>query len=568
MPHDLKKLAKTITADQGRMVSKRQPRESRTKRINEIFRPDRVDLDNTRQEGDEFSPKIYYHKPQLFLFQWTNAFSGATSSKRLDWFHYGFTVEFLNNLDSAQIYFQEAREQMRNAFERSNFYDESLPYINDAGADGNAFMEPIHDLDLNQAMFRTEHPGDVWISRDKYGKVNRVHVKKKMTAEQAYSQFKDNEYQGTELKGNLPADLIANATEANGSPLTEYEFIHARWENPDPRMDSLLSEDKEFLNAWVCASNTEIVELNGVDEIILEWTPNRSSRNVYGTGLAAFGLNAALTGDSYALKQLKMTAVAAEPRWKGSKTVRSRFDRRPNGVTWLDAGEDIEQINERSSYPTTKDQMDEFDDIIEDWFMLKLFLAVSSIENPKDVTATYLNQLQGEKAQVLTSTVTGYEMFLDKVHEFVWTIEDNAGRMPPMPQELIDEIAAYENANPGSEVEIKPNYIGPLFQIQREFLRTAPIQKGLDMIDRIAEKFPASLTKIDGDKLMEEALDGVGFQEKIQRSDDEVEAIRAAEAAALAEQQQRETMAMAAENTTGLDKTIEPDSVLDKVLNA
>jgi len=568
MPKDLAKIAKMIKLDQGRMVSVRETRECRTKRINELFRPERLDLDNTRQEGKEYGPKKYYHKPALFLYQWQNAFSGATSSKRLDWFNYAFTVEFINQYDSAQMYLQECREQMRNAFERSNFYDESLDVIGDAGADGNAYMEPMHDLDLDQAMFRAEHPGDVWLSRDKYGKINRIHIRKEMTAEQAYDTFKDSEYHGKKLGDYLPDDLKQNATTAQGNPLAKYKFIHARWKNPEPRTESLLSEDKEYLNAWLCEANGMIVELNGSDHITIAWTPNRSSRNVYGTGIAAFAVDAALTGDSYSKKQLQMTALAVEGRWKGSKTLRGRFDRRPGGVTWLDpnSNEDISMINEKTNYPTTVDQMQEFDDILEDWFMLKLFMAVSKIENPKDVVATYINQLQGEKAQVLTSTLTGFEQFLDAVHGFVWSIEEQAGRMPQIPEELVDIIRDYERDHPGSKVEITPNYIGPLFQLQREFLKIGPIQKGLDMMDRILERFPESQVKVDGDKLLEEALDGVGFQEKIQRTDDEVEEIREVQAQQAQMQQQQQAMMAAAENTTGLNKEIEEGSPMDRIL--
>jgi hypothetical protein len=559
MAKDLEQLAKTITADQGRMVEVRRPRESTTKQINLLFRPERTDIDDNKQEGDKLAPKNFLPEAELALYKWKNAFAGSTAAQRLDWFNYGFSAEAINGLDVAQIYLQEAREQMRNAFERSNFYDESIPMIGDAGADGNGFMEPIHDLDTNQAMFQTEDPGDVWISRDKYGKINRVHIRKKMTAEAAYDTFKDSEYQGQKLVDKLPDELIANATGPNGNPLAKYEFVHARWKNPDRRMGSILSEDKEFLNAWVCSSNQEIVELNGVDRLILAWTPNRVSRNVYGTGLAQHALTAALMGNVYEKKSLMAFSINAEGRYKASKTLRGRFDRRPGGTTYMNDGEVLEMLTDKTNFSAVERQSQKFIDTIDDWFWLDLFLAVSGIENPKDVTAFYVSQLQGEKAQVLTSTTTAYESFLDEVQAFVWDIEEQAGRMPPVPDELQQAINQYSNDGEDGVI-VQPNYIGPLFQIQREFLKTGPIQKGLDMMERITEQFPESKVKVDGDKLLEEALDATGFPEKIQRTDVEVEEIRAVEAAALAQQQQQEQLQFGVENLDKLGKKIDPDS--------
>ena len=568
MAKDLKKIAKMIKLDQGRMEAKRKPRESRTKCIDQMFRPSRLDLDDTREEGDDYKTKKFFHWPPIYLYQHGNAFAGATSSKRLDWFNYGFSVEALNDLDSSKGYFQDARDQMRNAFERSNFYDEDIPLIEDAVSDGNGFMEPIHDLDLDEARFLTQHPGDVWISRDKYGKVNRVHIRKTLTAEQAYDDFKDNKYQESDLGGNLPDDLIRNATEDTGNPLSEYTFIHARWKNPDRRIGSILSEDKEFLSAWVCSSNSEIVELNGVDALMLEWTPNRASRNVYGTGLCALALDAAQTGDSYEKKKLQMAALAAEPRNKASKTLRGRIDRRPGATIWMADGESYEPVDDQTNFTIPTEQMDEAKEVIRGWLWLDLLLAMSSIENPKDITATFISQLQGEKAQVLTSTLTGYEDFLNRVHEFVWKIEENAGRMPEMPQELADAIDQYEADHPGSEVSITPNYIGPLFQIQQEFLKTGPLLKGLDYMERVITMYPEAQVKVDGDKLLEEGLDGVNFPESIQRTDGEVEEVRAAQAEAAAAQAQQDALQAGMENISGLDKTIEPDSVIDKAMNA
>lgn len=570
MSKDLVQIADTIIKDQGRMELVRQPRESRTKRIFRLFRPTRVDLDDNKQEGKVRQEKVYFDTPAKSLFQWANAYVSATTSKRGNWFDFEFSVEEINNLDSAQLYLQASKKQMRNAFERTNFYDEVIPMVEDVGADGNGYMEPIHDLEVDEAWFQTQEPGDVWISRDKYGKVNRVHIRHKISAEAAYDMFEDSEYQGQELKGNLPDALIKNATESTGDPLAEYEFIHARWKNPDRRLESLLSEDKEFLNCWVSINGKDqsVVELNGVDTLSLEWTPGRSSRNVYGTGLADHALTSAEIGDAYAKKKLQMTAIAVEGRFKASKGVRGKFDRRPGGTTYLNEGEDIEMFGEKTNARIADIQMDEFKQEVREWFWLDLLLAVSSIENPKDVTAFYVSQLQGEKAQILTSTTTAYEHFLDKVMEFVWNIETGAGRMPAPPAELQAAIDQWNADNPSEAegVTIKPNYTGPLFQLQREALEVSPILKGLDGMERINLLFPESLVKIDGDKLTEEYLDALQFPEKIQRTDSEVDEIRAAEAAALAEQQQREMLQTGLENTSGLDKKPEDGSILAEAL--
>lgn len=561
MPKDLKRLAKMIKLDQGHLEAQRKPREPRTKQINQLFRPERVDLNGCYEKDKPYRNPNYYHHPALAQFKWTNAFAGHTATKRDAWFDYGFSVEILNELDPAQQYFQLVADQMRNALERANWYDEVLAFIGDGGADGVAFMEPIHDLDLDEARFQTEHPGDVWISRDKYGRINRVHTRKKMTAQNAVEAFKDSEHYD-----NLPEALIQNVESATGNPLTEYTFIHARYKNPDRRTESILSEDKEYTNVWLCESNSEIVELNGVDDMILEWNPNLSSRNTYGTGLAAMALNTAITGDTYEKKKLQIAAFAAEPRYKASKKMKTHIDRRPGATLYMDNTDDYQKIDDSTGYEIAKDQMTETDKLIDSWFLLDLFLAMSNIDNPKDVVAFYFSQLQGEKALILTSTLTAYEQFLDASHAFVWRIEENAGRMPEMPDELLAAIEEYEEEHPGIEVSVTPNYIGPLFQIQREFVKAGPLAKGIDFMDRVMDKFPETKDKIDGDVLLEKGLDAFKFSQEAINTDAEVGEIREARAIQAQQEKEEEAAKFATENLDKLGSEVNKNSVLGQAV--
>ena len=560
MPVDSAKLdrvAKLILADQGSMEAKRQTREAVTDKLTELFRPRRTDLLNLKQEGERWGASIYSDTPAKCLVRWANAFLASTASRRLDWFRFELPDERTNQLDPVQQWLQECAEQQRNALARSNFYDALAEFIEDGGCDGNAFMEPIHDQDLNQAMFETQHPGDVWISRGKYGRINRVHVRKTMTAEQAWAAFGKGDY-----AENLPPELKRHATEESGNPLSEYEFIHARFENKDRRFGSMLSVDKEFSNVWLCKTNGKVVEFNGVDRLTLAWTPNKCARNVYGTGLAAYALTAALMGDALAKKLIQLVAKMVEPNWKASKTLRGQVDRRPGGITYVDeAAQILEQVTDKANWPIGDEQMQKFDRAIEEWFWLDLFFAMSQLadQSPKDITAFYISQLQGEKAQILTSTVSDYEAFLDDVHGFVFDVEMQAGRMPPPPDELLMQ---------GGGIAIKPSYIGPLFQIQKEFLKVGPLMKGMDIMERVIAVFPSAADKIDEDQLTEEALDGVGFPERVQRTDEEVAQVRQARLEAQQQQEAKEAMMAGVGALPGLTKKVEKGSIADSMIGA
>jgi hypothetical protein len=110
----------------------------------------------------------------------------------------------------------------------------------------------------------------------------------------------------------------------------------------------------------------------------------------------------------------------------------------------------------------------------------------------------------------------------------------------------------------GQPIEI--DYLGPLAQAQKRLFKIQGIRAGVEMTREISEIYPYASDMIDGDKMMVEALDSVGFPAKALRTPEEIQQIREIRQKQEEEMRMLEQAEQLSKATQKLSKPMEEDS--------
>jgi len=124
----------------------------------------------------------------------------------------------------------------------------------------------------------------------------------------------------------------------------------------------------------------------------------------------------------------------------------------------------------------------------------------------------------GEKASVLSASIGDLTVVLDKIIDYVFYLETEAGRIPPLP----DILMQYG----GSNIDIV--YMGPLAQAQKRLFETQGIRLGMELAIPLITAFPESADLINADETLKELLVSNGFPQTAFNSPEAIMAIRQA----------------------------------------
>lgn len=161
---------------------------------------------------------------------------------------------------------------------------------------------------------------------------------------------------------------------------------------------------------------------------------------------------------------------------------------------------------------------------------------------PKDMSATEYMERKRERLQMMGPTLASYEpRVLVPVLERAYGILDRFGILPPAPEIL--------HLQPGSIVDFE--FQSPLAQAMQS-TKAAATKSLLFDIAQIAPIAPEALVKIDMEQAVDELARGVGAPGRVVRSDDEVAAIKQAQAEQQQALQQQAMQQQATEQLTAL----------------
>ena len=540
------KLVQEIRNRQKQFESRRKPWEPDWQKIAELVQPRREALhfSGTKTPGGRSSKKRYDGTPTEALQLLADGLMGYLVSPSLQWFRLKIPQEKINNMPGVKEWLQEVEHQLYSEFARSNFYEEMHAYFLDGGSIGTATIYCEEDIGQGRIVFSTRHPREIYIAENRYGMVDTVHRKYELPIREIVKMFGEDKLDDSQLK--MWKD----------KPDEEYELLHAIFPNEDRIYGNLSSQNKEFSSFYLFAkTGDEFLRHAGYDENpYAVWRWRKNSTEIYGRSPAHDALVDIQTLNQVRRDLLHASAMSVKPPMNIPSEMKFRVRMTPAGENFYkDAGRIISPVHTGINYPIGKEELADFRQIIKKHFRVEFFLMLA--EASRQMTATEIVERQGEKAAVLGATIGRLNTeCMNPIIDRVFRITSDAGRLPPVPEALLEY---------GGDIEI--DYLGPLAQAQKRLFKTQGVMRSLEALSGVAQMMPSVLDNINQDEVARLIMDSFGMPQKAVLEQGEVDKIRQLRQQQMEKEQQMAQMVEMAKAVPNLQQASEAGSPMDKL---
>jgi hypothetical protein len=249
----------------------------------------------------------------------------------------------------------------------------------------------------------------------------------------------------------------------------------------------------------------------------------------YGIGPAQMAINDVKLSFKFEESRLEVAQLAARPPMNVPQKLQGQEQLVPDGRNYyLQNGDLITPIAIGANYPITLEITKEQEERIKDWFHVGFFLMLQQLS--RQMTATEVIELQGEKAAVLSTMVNNLNAALQKIVQRTVDILFQQGKMPELPSALLSRRSP-----------MKVEFLGMLAQAQKKAHQTSGIMQALQIaagIAQIAGAVPQAAEAfdyVDFSELLKNGFEAGGSSQLVIREDEDVQRIRAARAQAQAQ---------------------------------
>jgi len=549
-------LEKQIIARQGELESERQPFDELAKEATMLGYPRRSDWMDNEGTGQKREVEIHSDTAIGALNIWADGLYGHHVSPAIVWFATQLPEKWLNEMDEVREWLQECDEGLYPAYRKSNFYDSHIlgTWLRDGGAIGTATLLPEEIIGEAITGFQVPHPRTIWLADDPYGRANLMHRRFKLTTRQIAAKFKNDL---KKLSDPLQYDIenMKNMTK-------RWEFIQAIYPNVDQLTGNIGVAGMPYSSTYVQVDGEKLINQSGLPLFPPVLRLGKQDKP-YGFGIIYDAIVSINTDNEMGATMLEAAQKSVDPAKMIPKDMQGNTDFAPGGENYYtDISKEIKVINEKINYPIGADREDRIQQRIRDHFHVDYFLMLmEAARNKTELTATQVMEMAGEKAIVMGPQLGTINSVLQQVHRHIFFIEYNAGRLPVAPAIVQDY----------SQGDINVNFVGPLPQAQKRLFKTQGITHGLASIVPIVQAQQmvgqpnTVIDKIDLDEAADVLMESHGMPEKVMRSDEEVEEIRAARAEQLQADQALEQAGQVADAVPKVSKKVEEGSVLDAV---
>jgi len=466
-------------------------------------------------------PKRFTSRPTNYLETMRSGITGYSVSPNIAWLKLGFEDAGHAERHGAKDWLEAVEKTLYAEFSRSNLYKQVSRFVENAACYGHAVMLADERLGAGRARFTTLDTRELYLDINEFDEVDAVFRRHSMTLGNAASFFGEEklcEERRLELEDrkNLNNEMV---------------ILHAVYKREDFDPESPAARDMPYASVYLDEERDRLIEESGYAEFpfaVFLW--DQASGAAYGDSPAIQALDDIRLLNIVDECRIKICEMSAEPPLNVPDTMKETVNVVPAGFNYYtDPKEIITPIQTGVNFPVTLEINREMENRARDWFHVDFFLALMR-ENPGNVTATYVMELQGEKAAVLSDMVVGLNGALGQIIRRTFNILWRQRRLPMPPESLR-----------GSGAEMKIDFMGPLAQAQKKHHESAGIAGGMQLIGAVAKIFPEALDTIDFDQTLKSGLEGLGFPQIAVREDRDIKALRAARArqqAMMAQQQQ------------------------------
>lgn len=559
--HNDKKIAEIVSMDFTRLKSVRDPLNDMYDLCLKHFNPRLWDMRMSRKRGTEpYGVSNYDHTPAEARRKFAAGFTTHTASKQDDsdrsWINFVAGNRKLMENDNVKKRLQESAEQVRSGFDRGTFYKESAyqQQVADASVMWGV-MTIEEDLEKDRLVFRREDPRIHYFGVDKYGDIDIDFFERRFTARRLLEDFGDKA---------LPADIVKKAKNLDSQdPYTEHSVLQGIYVNGSVRAGSDDTTDMEFIQFYVLPGKTEKVLLEKKGR---QWRPSvlrigERLASGYPLSMAMDGLTAATFANTISKHGLMASHSMVDPARLIHENLRDQIRRnrlRPASNTYFQyAEEKIEFLNQNVDPRYAEEWLRREDKAVDERFYVNFWELITRLtaQGGAFPTATQINRAVGERiGQLSAVTETSEDDSLEPSVDAVWAWEQQAGRMPDMPQEMIDDAAQGRTGKVA--VKVLNRFSGELAQLKRTLRQNQSAVEALAIIREMKELFPQSIVIVRGKKLLEKMLTNRIGQDNI-RDDAEVAIIEEG----LAELAQQERQLEQAERGSKIVQNTTKDAV-------
>ena len=456
---------------------------------------------------------------ELSLNRATSFYDSVTTPRNKRWHGLRSSQYSLNSNQRVREYYDIAEDVLfqQRYGPGSNFAQARNEQIRSLFAFGNGVI--FTDLVGDKVRYRPIHMSQLYFDENAWGQIDVCYRELDMTKRQMEQQFGEDA---------LPRS-IKNQTKSDSQMM--YKVIHTCEPNKDYNPDSLNPEERKFISYYVLHSQERsVLSIAGYDNFPYAISRDQlSPREIYGRGIAM-----GILPNVNMVNQIKKTHIEAghmsiRPTllMKDDGSVNS-VDLRPGKVIrgGLDASGNptLSPLNHGARYDISADLLATEHNMIREAFMLDLF--ISNLE--REATATEVLTRSQEQARLL-APMSGQEESesLAFLIERELNLHEQAGHLPPMPEELREEMGDFQ-------IE----YTSPLANSQKADEALGATQT-IQQVYAAAQFDPSVLDVVDFDAYIRLQADANSTPAKVLRSDEDVAAIRQQRA------QQEQMMAMA-----------------------
>jgi hypothetical protein len=529
------------------LKTKRKKREADWKEVQKFVAPSVFSWDNPHDKTPK-RPRRFTSRPTHFLKTLRSGIIGYSISPNIVWQKLGFENLAHLNLHGAKDWLEEVERVLYAEFKRSNLYPQVGKFVEYAAAYGHAVMLIDEQIAENRLRFSTCMTAELYLDINEYDEADTVFRYFSITLRNAAAFFGE-----AQLSEARQADL-KDKKKWN----QEIAVIHAVYRRQEFDPDSPAANNMPYASVYIDEGQDHILMESGYNEFpyaVFVW--DQINGSAYGESPAINALDDIKLLNRHEEARIKIAQSSAEPFYNVPDSMKGPISVVPNGFNYYTHPDEIiKPVQTGFNYPITLEVTREIENRIKDWFHVDFFLVLQQ-QQPANMTATYVMELQGEKASTLSSLVVNINAALAKIIQRSFNLLWRQRKIPAPPRSLAS-----------SGAQLKVDFTGPLAQAQKKYHESGGITQGISLIAALARIAPPeALDVVNFDQTLKAGLEGAGFPQNAINEDRDIEEIRMVRAAQQAQLQQQ---ALAIEqqktilgNYNKLNEPVQPGSALD-----
>lgn len=499
-------------------------------------------------------PRRITGRPANYLETLVAGISGYSINPNILWLKLGIADRDLEQQYGVKDWLELAEEALYKAYNDGNLYSQMPSLIESAATFGHGVMLIDEDVVNKKIRCAAMNPPEIYLDTNEYDEVDTVFREFYLTIENAAAYF------GLEHL----APEIRDTWNDEESKARRVHLCHAVYQNKGGDGNNLLSREFRYSSVFMDLDNRYLIKEGGYHDFpyaVFMWKKTMGKQYGYSPAMGAVSDIKLLHKGVESL--LEVAQLSARPPMNVPQKLQGSEQLVPDGRNYyLTPDQIISPVQVGANFPITIEITRDMEERIKDWFHVDFFLMLQ--QQSRQMTATEVVELQGEKAAVLSNMVTNLNYALQKIVQRSVDILFRQGKMPDLPYAL-----------QGSRAGMKVDFMGILAQAQRKAHRTSGIMQGLQVMGALAQMAPAvpqiaeAFDYVDASEILKNGFEAGGMSQLAIREEEDVQKIRQARAEAQAAMEQQQIALQQQQdmvkNYKQLNEPVNPDSPMGQL---